>query len=268
MNDMPASYTPSNLQFVSSMLFFQWQKELLQKIGFFSIASDDIYYKYSFQKVAPYYFIQWCEYEWITVEHKIYEQWIIYKLWFMYPKYQNVQRLTVDLMNSTSRSMVSTKMVIKSYPWIEWGILLLILGFLPYWLSKWLFRLNLVWICLFILVSLKKILFFYYNRAFKTKKSEYWWLLVNYQVPEDTLFLSPDVISTLRKLPELQITKFCYTWNCMYFFQDIHEPKMATEFEKIVFTSRLYTESEKAELQQRTISFFEQPDFISQFSRY
>ena len=58
MVDKVQSYNPTTLQFSSSRLFFQNQTQLLQKLGFISPTSIDIYFKYSFQQVFDYHFIQ------------------------------------------------------------------------------------------------------------------------------------------------------------------------------------------------------------------
>ena len=51
------SYTPSELEFSSSKLFFQHQNKLLQDIGFVSPMSIDIHFKYTFQEVQSNYFV-------------------------------------------------------------------------------------------------------------------------------------------------------------------------------------------------------------------
>ena len=104
-----------------------------------------------------------------------------------------------------------------------------------------------------------------------SKMSDYKWLAVNYDWEEDVLFLSPTIIQTLKGLAEkCQITKVGYTWNCLYLLQSIYAPesKNGNLFKNVFASWRTYSESEKAELQQRTLAYLQQSDFLSQFSQY
>ena len=101
-----------------------------------------------------------------------------------------------------------------------------------------------------------------YKKIFKTKNVDYWGFVVNYTNQTDALMLSNDVIETLKELWEKYwITKFCYTGNCVYLLQDIHDH----EWNRLESTSQLYSEQEKAALQQRTLSFLHEEEFLSKF---
>ena len=101
--------------------------------------------------------------------------------------------------------------------------------------------------------------------------SDYKWLAVNYDWEEDVLFLSPSIIQILNTLAEnYQITKIGYTWNCLYLLQSVYAPEGDSKnpFKKVLVSWRTYSEPEKAELQQRTLMYLQQIDFLSQFSSY
>ncbi len=264
------NYNPSILQFSSSKLFFQNQNQLLQKVWFFSPASIDVHFKYTFQQVQPYYFMQWWEFEWITLNHDVCESWIVYKLWFASPRFQHVKCLSVDLLNDVISSSGSIWSMLKTFPLIQWTLFLFVLCLLPFAVWKWLFWLNLVWVWVLFLFSIWKTLKVFYKLIFKTNRADYKWFAVDYDEPEDVLLLTPELIPLIKKLPELQITKIAYTWNCLYLLQDIHVQKnnlrMLVKWKK--YSSVSYTEQEKADLQQRTMSYIQHPDFLSQFIQY
>jgi hypothetical protein len=68
------------LQFSPSQLFFDQQKSLLQKIGFFPPSTIDLHITYSFQLVEEQYFVQGAEIVGFNTNHDPSEQAIIYKL--------------------------------------------------------------------------------------------------------------------------------------------------------------------------------------------
>ena len=58
MSEINETYIPKTIQFSPSKLFFQHQKDMLQKMGFVSTMSIDIHFKYTFQEVQPNYFFE------------------------------------------------------------------------------------------------------------------------------------------------------------------------------------------------------------------
>ena len=262
MEEILNSYKPSALEFSSSKLFFQHQNKLLQNIGFISPISIDVHFKYTFQEVQQDYFIEWWEFEWITVDHDVHEQWIIYKIWFLNPKFQNIEHVSADL----NKKKLDNPWILPLVWWLFWWAI--VFGLLLRLYDKWqiwhiLFWLNVAggWILLlFLMFRVGKVLF---NKFFKTKRVEYWWFTVNYTNQTDALMLSSEVINTLKKISqEYWVTKFCYTWNCVYLLQDVHD----REWNRLSSSSKMYSEQEKASLQQRTMDYIHQSEFLSLFS--
>ena len=252
---------PSDLQFSSSKLFFQHQNRLLQDIGFISPLSIDIHFKYTFQEIRENHFIEWGEFEWLTIDHDIHEQWIIYKIWFLHPKFQNIQYISLDL----NSKVLDSPSIWPLFGWLLWWVV--IFAVLVWLYSKWqfwhvLFWLNLIggWILfVFLMWKVFKVLL----NKFKTKTVDYGWFTVNYANQSDALILSPEVIKVLKNLSkDYWITKFCFTWNCIYLLQDVHD----RDWKRVSASSRLYSEQEKANLQQKTINYIHQPDFLSLFT--
>ena len=256
------SYTPSSLQFSASKLFFQHQNQILQNIGFVSPMSIDIHFKYTFQEVKEKYFIEWWEFEWITVDHDVQEQWIIYKIWLLHPKFQNIQHLSLDLNNNVLNNTSIWPLVGGFLWWMAVFALLL-------WLyTKWqfwqvLFWLNMIGGLILFCFLMRKVVKVLYNKLFKTTRVDYGWFSVNYANQTDALMLSPEIIKILKDLgKDYWITKVCYTWNCIYLLQDVHDH----EWNRVSSSSKLYSEQEKAALQQKTIDYIHKSDFLSLFS--
>ena len=262
MQDLVSSYTPSTLKFSSSKLFFQNQNKLLLDIGFISPMSIDIHFKYTFQEIQNNYFIEWGEFEWITVDHDVHEQWIIYKIWFLNPKYQKVEHVSVDL----KKNLLDNPSIWPLVGWFLWWVIVFVL--LAWLCDKWqfwriLFRLNVIWWGILFCFLMWKIFKVLYNKFFKTRRVNYGWFTVNYANQTDALMLSPDVIKALSNLwKNYWITKFCYTWNCIYLLQDVHD----REWNRLASSSKLYSEQEKASLQERTMSYIHESEFLSLFS--
>ena len=252
--------TISNLKFSSSKLYFQHQNQLLQKIWFVSPMTIDIYFKYTFQEVEVDYFIEWWEFEWLTVDHDVTEQWIIYKVWFFNPKYKNVNNLSLDL----RKSRLSDTSIWPLIWWFFWWCI--VFAFLFRLSSKFklwqiLFWLNIVGASILFIFYICKLSKLVYKKVFKTKKIDYWWLSVNYSNHSDALMISPEMISLLEKLERLRIIKFCYTGNCIYLLQNLHD----SNWKKLKSTSKLYSEQEKATLQQKTMDLLHDTEFLSYF---
>lgn len=267
MAQVISNYTPSLLQFSASRLFFQNQNELLQKIWFLSPASIDVYYKYTFQQVDTEYFVQWWEFEWITLDHKVQDRWIVYKIWFADPKYKNVQCLTADLSNENNLDNSSIRWMVKSFPIVSWWIFLILLLLLSTSIWTWLFWINVVWAGILLVFTICKTISLFCKIVFQTKTVQFGWFNTSYQEWEDVLFLAPNVVNALKWLSEFQIIRFCYTGNCLYLLQDIHAPKNKNNglLKKIILSDRTYTEVEKADLQQRTLAHIQKSDFLSNF---
>ena len=254
------SYIPSELQFSSSKLFFQHQNQMLQKIWFVSPMTIDIHYKYTFQEIQSNYFIEWWEFEGLTVDHDVHEQGIIYKIWFLHPKFQNVENLSVDL-HWKSLSSPSLWSLMKWFLW--WCVVFVLLFRLSSKSQFWqvLFWLNIIWAWVLLWFYIWKLSNFMYKKA-KISNIEYWGFKVNYAKQSDALMLSNDVLDTLHRLSDnYWIVKFCYTWNCVYLLQDLHD----RNWERLISASKLYTEQEKANLQQKTMGYIHESDFLSKF---
>ena len=256
------AYKPTSLQFSSSKLYFQHQNQMLQKIWFISPMTIDVHFKYTFQEVQPNYFIEWGEFEWITIDHDVHEQWVIYKIWLLNPRYQNINLISLDL----KKNKLDNPSIWPLVWWFLWWIVVFVL--LAWLNGKWqfwnvLFWLNVIggWILFcFLMWKVFKVLF---HKLFKTKRVDYGWLTVNYTDSTDALMLSSDIINILKKIEkEFWITQACYTWNCIYLLQDVHDH----EWNRLSSSSKLYSEQEKANLQQRTLDYLRQAEFLSLFS--
>ena len=95
-----------------------------------------------------------------------------------------------------------------------------------------------------------------------SQSMKYGWFTANYNKENDTSIASPEMIEILDVLDKnYRITKFCYTGNCIYLLQDVHDHNG----ERLNSTSKLYSEQEKASLQQKTMQYLNQPEFLSYF---
>ena len=262
MQETIQNYIKSDLKFSSSKLYFQHQNQILQRIWFISPMSIDVHFKYTFQEVKENCFIEWGEFEWITIDHDVQEQWIIYKIWFLHPRFQNIQYLSVDLNNSVLDNPSSMLPLLGGLLW--WAV---IFGLLAWLYSKWqfwqiLFRLNVMGGGILFAFLMWKVSKVFYNKLFKTKRVDYGWFTVNYASQTDALMLSSDVMKMLNSLSKnYWITKFCYTWNCVYLLQDVHDH----EWNRVSSSSKLYSEQEKASLQQKTIDYIHNSEILSLF---
>ncbi len=256
------NYMQSNLKFSPSKLYFQHQTQILQKIWFISPMSIDVHFKYTFQEIQSNYFIEGWEFEWLSVDHDVNEQWIIYKIWFLNPKFQNVEHVSADL----NKNILDNPWILPLVRWLLWWVV--VFGLLLRLYDKWWFWVVLFWInviggwilLLFLMIRVAKVLF---NKFFKTKRVDYEWFTVNYTKQTDALMLSSGVIDVLKNLSkEYWITKFCYTWNCIYLLQDVCD----REWNRLSSHSKLYSEQEKASLQQRTMDYIRKTEFLSLFT--
>jgi len=253
------NYNPSNLQFSSSKLYFQHQNHLLQKMWFISPMTIDIYYKYTFQEVHDRYFIEWWEYQWITADHDVHEEWIIYKVWFANPKFKNVKMLSLDLSKSENKSMLP--LVLTIFLW--WAVFGLLYRFAQYYiLWQILFRLNVVWAFIVFCFYIRQLWNSWYKSTVWVDKWKSGKFKVKYSDQSELAVITDDVLEVLKKISdELWIIKFAFSWNCVFLLQDVHDH----HWKKLPTTWKIYSEQEKASLQQKTMDFIRQPDFLSHF---
>ena len=255
-------YIQSDLKFSSSKLYFQHQNQILQKIWFISPMTIDIHFRYTFQEVHESYFIEGWEFEWITVDHDVHEKWIIYKIWFLNPKYQNIEHISLDL----KKNLLDNPSIRPLVGWFFWRFFVFGLLFRLY--DKWqilhvLFWLNVIGGGILFSFLCRRIFKVFYNKYLKTKRVDYWWFAVNYANHSDALMLSNDIVNILKKLgTDFWIVKCCYTWNCLYLLQDVHD----RDWSRLSSSSKLYSEQEKAALQQRTLDYLRQSEFLSLFT--
>jgi len=253
------SYTPKALEFSPSKLFFQHQREILQKFEFLSTMSIDIHFKYTFQEVQPDYFIEWGEFEGLNVNHEVMDQWIIYKIGFLNPKF-NIRHLLLDL----KKNPLDNPSLLPLFLWLFWWFVVFFILMRLYQYSIWkvLFWINLLWaIILLIFYGVKKLKVLY-KKKLETQNVDYGGFVASYTNQSDTDILSKDVIWLLNELSDQYwITKFCYTGNCIYLLQDIHDK----EWNRLDPSAKIYSEQEKASLQQRTLNYLHQEEFLSKF---
>ncbi|MDR2189896.1 MAG: hypothetical protein LBP53_01580 [Candidatus Peribacteria bacterium] len=105
----------------------------------------------------------------------------------------------------------------------------------------------------------------YFSATLTKNNASYQGLTVNYSQSSDTTFLNEQMLTQLQALKPLKITKVAYTGNCLYLYQAINEqPKTASDFlSALVVKEKALTEAEKAELTQKTLSYLQQPAFLS-----
>lgn len=260
MQENTQNYTPSELKFSSSKLYFQYQNKLLQKIWFISPMSIDIHFKYTFQEVKSDYFIEWWEFEWLTVDHEAHEQWIIYKIWFLNPKFKNIENFSLDM----KKNILDNPSIWPLVRWLLWWLLVFILlAWLGSKFQFWqiLLLINVFWALILLTfygIKIGKTLF----KKMNSQTMQYWWYTASYAKESDNSIASPEMIEMLNTLEKnFWITKFCYTGNCIYLLQDVHDHNG----ERLESTSKLYSEQEKAILQQKTMQYLNTSDFLSHF---
>ena len=96
------------------------------------------------------------------------------------------------------------------------------------------------------------------------KNADYGGFVASYNKQSDTEILSTEVVSLLKELSDqYRITKFWYTGNCIYLLQDIHD----REWNRLDPSAKIYSEQEKATLQQRTLEYLHQGEFLSKFMK-
>ena len=254
-------YIQSDLKFSSSKLYFQHQNQILQKIWFISPMTIDIYFRYTFQEVHESYFIEGWEFEWITVDHDVHEKWIIYKIWFLNPKFKNVENFSLDM----KKNYLDNPSVWSLIRWLI--IWLFVLGIFSRVWSKWQFGqvllwINIIWALVLLVFYGVKISKVFYKKL-NIKSVNYWWFTLNYSNHSDALMVSPEMIKILDKLRKnFWITNFCYTGNCIYLLQDLHDHN----WQRLTSSSKLYSEQEKASLQQKTLEYIRNTEFLSFFT--
>ena len=151
----------------------------------------------------------------------------------------------------------------KSFPLRQRALFLFFILILPKTLSSVLLYINLAGIGLMLLFSAYKTVKFFIQLLQKNNTSVQGFT-INYAQHSDTTFLSDEIITSLQQLKDINISKVAYTGNCLYLYQEIKEKPDTTAFFTSLFQKQHHlTETEKAELTQKTISYIQQPAFLS-----
>jgi len=258
MTENIQKYNPSELKFSSSKLYFQHQNQIIQKFWFISPMTFDIHYKYTFQEVNDKFFIEWWEFEWLTADHDVHEGWIIYKIWFINPKFKNVRNLSLDLSKSENKSLLPLILTIALWWAVFWFLYRASTKFLIW---KILFWLNIAWAFIVSCYGIRQLWNSWYM-SMKKDKEKTWTFSIKCSDQSEMSVVTDEILEVLKKISsEYRIIKFAFSGNCIYLLQDIHDHY----WKKLPTSGKIYSEQEKAALQQRTLSFIHQPDFLSHF---
>jgi hypothetical protein len=226
--------------------------------------SIDVYIKYSFQLIEETYFIQGAEIEGFNTDHTTTEQGILYKIGFASPKYRDIQSLFINLEEIKDRIQGTLRKNIKGFPLRPWILFLLVLILLPGTFGKVIMYLNLAGIVLLLAYSVFQTIKYLVTLLKKTTTS-YQGFTINYTQSSDTTFLNNELLAQLQALKTLKISKVAYTGNSLYLYQEIKEqPKTTSAFFSSLFSAdKQLTEAEKATLTQTTLTYLQQPAFLS-----
>lgn len=210
------------------------------------------------------YFIQGTEIQGYTTDHNVNEEGILYKIGLVRPKYKNVLSLFVNLEDMKTRMQGGLRGSLRDFPIWQRAFFLLLIVILPQSLGSFFLYFNIVGIILLLLASVLSTLKVFYN-LLKVNTTSYKGLLVNYAQQSDIEILSDEMMLAMNTLKERKMIKLAYTGNCLYLYQKIKEkPNSAISF----FTSLLskpqkLSEIQKAELTQNTLSYLQEPAFLS-----
>ena len=260
-----SSYRPMPLQFSPSQLFFDQQKFLLQRLGFFLPSIIDLHITYSFQLVEEQYFVQWAEIIGYNTSHEISEQAIVYKLGLANPKYRDVKSLFMDLEDLKSRLRGSLWSAIRSFPFWQWALFLVLMILLPKTLSTIFLYLNVAGIAIILFFSAYKTIKYLIDIIRKKNTASFKWLTINYVQQNDTQVLTEEMIEALFALKEMRIIKVAYTGNCLYLYQEVKEKEKSSSnfFSSLLKGKKELSEAEKAVLIQKTLSHIQQPALLT-----
>jgi hypothetical protein len=146
---------------------------------------------------------------------------------------------------------------------------LVVLILLPGTLGKVIMYINLAGIILLLAYSVFKTIIYLFTLLKKTTTS-YQGFTINYAQSSDTTFLNDEFLAQLQTVKTFKISKVAYTGNCLYLYQEIKEqPKSTSAFFSSLFSAdKQLTEAEKAALTQTTLTYLQQPAFLSLFMSY
>ncbi|MDR3169340.1 MAG: hypothetical protein LBU27_06365 [Candidatus Peribacteria bacterium] len=105
----------------------------------------------------------------------------------------------------------------------------------------------------------------FFRQLLRKKNSSYQGFQINYAQASDMTVLNEELIIGLQSLPPLGIARVAYTGNCLYLYQTVKAAPSSTQniLTSLFQRESLLTETEKAELTQKTLRFLQQPAFLS-----
>lgn len=219
-------YPSQPLTFSPSQKFFNRQKTLIKHLWFLLPTNIDTHIKYSFQLIQPTYFIQWAEIEGFNSDHEISQVWIIYKLWFLNPKFTDIISAKINLEDVKTRLSQWILTSIKSFPLWQRAVFFILILLLPKFIWKALMRVNIIGLIIVFVFSIYKTTKFFINSKKYSNSTSIAGFDVQYSQHTDQLFFSSEMLSAIQNLKTLDITKVAYTWNCLYLYQTQISPAL------------------------------------------
>lgn len=252
------------LQYANNNSFFPEGIDFLQKIGFVSMLSIDMYVKYSFQKANWSNMIQGAEIDTYDNDHNINDTFFVHKITL--PRRSNITRALVYIALNHNKAFTLKEFasLVKSIPMVSLLILGLLSFLIPGVVGKILQGVNLIAFLIFILFFAYKFLryFFELTKSSSMKLQDH---RVVYLNPHDLKIFTRHVKEKINQLQDYWVTDIALDRNALYLKQDLIDTSQTTLLGELFGQKKVFDEARKRATMDQMIDLLSEPEFLALF---
>lgn len=258
------SSTTLGLQFASNNEFFDDKIDFLQKIGFVSILSIDMYVKYSFQKTNRNTIIQGAEIDTYDNDHMVNDTFFVHKI--QLPQNRNISRALVYL-SLKHKKAISIKEIVsftKSIPFVSLLFFAILTAFIPWVIGKILQGINMIAILIFLFFFAYKFLQYFRNltRMNSTSLQDH---RLTYLNPIDLKLFTKTIKEKIEQLQNFWVTDVALDRNTLYFKQDLIDTSESSILGEFLRKKRVFDAEKKKQIMQQMINILSQENILALF---
>lgn len=252
------------LQYASNNEFFEDKIDFLQKIGFVSILSIDMYVKYSFQKANRDTIIQGAEIDTYDNDHMVNDTFFVHKI--QLPQQRNISRALVyiSLKHKKALTLKEVLSFTKSIPVVSLILFTMISAFIPGIIGKTLQGINLIAILIFILFFAYKFLQYFRTLTWmnSTSLQDH---RITYLNPHDLKLFTKEIKEKIEKLQDFWVTDIALDRNVLYFKQDLIDNSESSILSELLGRKKVFEAEKKRQIMEQMIDILSQENILALF---
>lgn len=254
------------LQYSTNNDFFVEGIDFLQKIGFVSMLSIDMYVKYSFQKANRSNLIQGAEIDTYDNDHEVNDTFFVHKVHLPQKTLLTNALVYIQLNHNKAMNTREIASVLRSIPGFSIFLFAFLFALIPGVLGSILQGISMVAILIFLLFFAYKF-FRYFLMLARTKTQNLQDHKVTYINPRDLAIFTPALKEKILQLDAVGVTDIAIDRNMLYLKQDLVDMKQSSLLAEFLGQRKLFDENQKKIIMEQMIDVLSDQDFLALFTK-